>query len=93
MPLHYLTHGGKVVDIASQHLEPRIAPHMSSYRRVVLRVMQLRPPDDPLRDPRRRVLSLSRAADVMLGPERPRHSVTQMTSGPARSRSPIAMIP
>ena len=68
---------------------------MSSYRRVVLRVMQPRPPDDPLRGPRRRVRSLSRGAsevDVMLGPERPRHIVTQMTSGPARSRGPIEMI-
>ena len=44
---------------------------MSLYRRVVIRVMQPRPPDDPLRGPRRRVCSLSRGAsevDVMLGP-------------------------
>ncbi len=90
------------VDIAPQQLEPRIAPprsvahqmmpqappRITLYRRVVLRVMHPRPPDDPLRGPSRRVRSPRRGArqsaskiskvDVMLGPERPRHIVTSI---------------
>ena len=95
MPLHRVSPGGKVVDMAPQHLEPRIAPprsvahqtppritqYMSSHRRVVLRVMPPRPPDDQLHSPRRRARSPSRGAskvDVIVSPERTRHIKTPL---------------
>jgi hypothetical protein len=75
-----------------------IQPLLTLYRRDVVRVMYPRPPDDSLCGPGRRVRSHRRRVhsprrgtsevNVMLGPERPRHIVEEMTSGPARSRGP-----